>query len=80
MPGVERLMVINSPLSANPEDNVGPGTIQRTSDFLTSYSVAPQAALAGLVVGFAMQPGFAGATKGLLLGALVSFAVNKLMG
>jgi hypothetical protein len=78
MAGVERLMVVSNPLAANPEDQQGPGMVQRTSDFLASFSVTPQCALVGTAVGFVMQPGFAGAVKGLLLGSLVSFAVNRL--
>jgi hypothetical protein len=78
MAGVERLMVVSNPLAANPEDQQGPGVVQRASDFLNSFDVTPQCALVGTVVGLVMQPDLSGAVKGLLMGSLVSFAVNRL--
>lgn len=79
MAGVERLMVVDQPLASNPEDQTGPGIIQRTSDFLRGYNVTPEAAFVGAGVGLVMGPGISGTLKGFLLGSLISYVTNNLI-
>lgn len=78
MAGVERLMVVDHPLAANPEDQQGPGIVQHSSDFLRGYGISPQSTFVGGVVGFFMDPGIAGPLKGALVGSLASMLVNYL--
>ena len=78
MAGVENLMVVHHPLAANQEDLVGPGIVQRTNDFFTSFGVTPEAAYSGAAVGLVLGKSLGGTVKGLLIGSLFSMGMNWL--
>ena len=77
---VERLMVVDNPLAADPEN--GPSAavaIQRGSEFLRSYGVTPESAFVGAGVGALLGRGLLhGSVSGFLAGSLVSMGLNYL--
>lgn len=79
MPGVQQLMVVKHPLASNPEDHQGPGLMQRSADFLSSYGITPEVTAVSTGVGFLMEPGIRGPVKGALIGSLISLVYNNLV-
>jgi len=77
---VERLMVVDNPLAANPENGPsGTQLLQRTGEFLRSYGVTPESALVGVGVGAILGRGILhGSVSGFLAGSLISMGLNYL--
>jgi hypothetical protein len=77
MHGVEKLMVVDNPLAANPE-SASASIITRAASTLRGFGITPESALVGGGVGLALEPGVRGTLKGALMGSLLSLGLNYL--